>query len=299
MQIRYLLATVGGLLPVSIADATGPQSWCGIGTPSEQTAKDLDTLRAAEVSSRRSPWARRQVINIPIHLHGVLDPNADPNSITGDMMAGQFDVMNQAYAPHGIQFTLVTMTMVTDSTLANFNTTAFYEDPEADEYRISYLKACRNGGYDELNIWFYTNLEAGLNGVCSLPDTTSQITNLWRDGCHIVAGTMPGGDRESYNVGFTAVHETGHWLGLLHPWGDTTGDCDGVGDRVDDTPAQSQPVFGCPATPQNSCPGQDGFDNADNYMDYADDTCYGSQKFTLGQEIRMHSSYSLLRSILN
>ncbi|KAK7752561.1 hypothetical protein SLS62_005529 [Diatrype stigma] len=227
-----------------------------------------------------------------------MDPNSDPESITGESMQAQFDVMNEAYEPYGIQFTLTSMDRVTDTTLANFNTTAFFQDPEADTSRASYLQATRQGAYNELNIWFYTNLEDGLNGVCTLPETNYQDSDLWRDGCHVAAGTMPGGDRQGYNVGFTAVHETGHWLGLLHPWGDTEGDCGGDGDRVNDTPAQSRPVFGCPSTPQNSCPGQQGVDNADNYMDYADDTCYDRQKFTIGQEIRMHSSYTQLRSVV-
>lgn len=298
MQVTYFAATIS-LLSTVIADATSPLSWCGIGAPSEQTLKDLDTVRATEIAARRSPWVRQQTIEVPIHMHGVLDPDADPESISGERMKAQFDVMNEAYAPYGIQFTLATMDVVNDTALANFNTTAFFEDKEADAYRSSYLQTTRKGGYNELNIWFYSDMQDGLNGLCTLPQANFQDADLWNDGCHVVAGTMPGGDREGYNVGFTAVHETGHWLGLLHPWGDSTGNCDGDGDKVNDTPAQSEPVFGCPKTPQNSCPGQKGVDNADNYMDYADDTCYDSQKFTLGQEIRMHSSYTQLRSVVS
>ncbi|RYP56577.1 hypothetical protein DL771_011756 [Monosporascus sp. 5C6A] len=293
MQIKHILAAVG-LVPPGLADSTGPRSWCGIAAPSEQISKDLDSLRAFEIASRPSVWIQQQTINIPIHLHGVLDPDADSESITTETLRAQFDVMNEAYGPYGIQFTLLTMDRVTDSRLANFNT-SFFRDPDTDPYRLSYLKATRKGDYSELNIWLYTSMGDGLNGVCTLPQANFPAEELWRDGCHVAAGTMPGGDRKRYNVGFTAVHETGHWLGLLHPWGD--GDCGGAGDRVDDTPPQSMPVFGCPESPQNSCPGRGSGDNADNYMDYADDTCYDSQKFTAGQQIRMHSSYTQLRSV--
>ncbi|RYP08946.1 hypothetical protein DL764_001557 [Monosporascus ibericus] len=295
MKIKHIFAAIS-LAPLGLADSTSPHSWCGIEAPSEQTSKDLDSLRAFEIASRPSIWIQQQNINIPIHLHGVLDPEADSESITAESLRAQLDVMNQAYGPYGIQFTLLTMDRVTDSRLANFNT-SFFRDPEADQYRLNYLKTTRKGDYSELNIWLYTSLGDGLNGVCTLPQANYPVEELWRDGCHVAAGTMPGGDRERYNVGFTAVHETGHWLGLLHPWGGGDGDCDGAGDGVDDTPPQSMPVFGCPATQQNSCPDRTGVDSADNYMDYADDTCYDAQKFTVGQQIRMHSSYTQLRSL--
>ena len=291
---RFLASMVW--LTLSIADATSPQAWCGIEAPSEETLKSLDTLRATELVSRRSPWVRRETINIPVHFHGVIDPDADRFSTSAEKLQSQIDVLNKAYGPHGIQFTMASSGQVTDSKLAYFDTTSFFSNPDSDPSRVEYLKQTRKGGYNELNIYLYTKLGSGFNGVCLMPQANFPEKDLWRDGCHLLAGTMPGGNLTGYNIGFTAVHETGHWMGLLHPWGEKEGQCSGPGDRVDDTPVQSKPVFGCPKTPQNSCPGQAGVDNADNYMDYAEDTCYRKQKFTLGQEIRMHSSYIQLRS---
>ena len=285
-------------LATTIADSTSPQAWCGIGEPPEQALKDLETLRAYEIASRRSPRDRRETIIIPVHFHGVVDPSADFYSTSASKMTNQLNVLNDAYGPYGIQFTLASTGQVTNAHLATFNTSTFFADPDSDPDRLAYLKATRKGAYNELNIYLYSNMDPGINGVCPLPQANYAEEDLWRDACHIAAGTMPGGDRKGYNVGFTAVHETGHWLGLLHPWGNTEGHCDGPGDGVDDTPAQSRPVFGCPTTPQNSCPDQKCVDNADNYMDDADDTCFKSQKFTPGQELRMHSSYTHLRSAL-
>ncbi len=83
-----------------------------------------------------------------------------------------------------------------------------------------------------------------------------------------------------YNKGRTLVHETGHWLGLRHIWGD--GPCN-ADDFVSDTPPAPAPNRGCP-TNQLSC------DNVrpmmvQNYMDYTDDACMNI--FTQGQKTRM------------
>ncbi|MCS6818989.1 MAG: M43 family zinc metalloprotease, partial [Chitinophagales bacterium] len=53
--------------------------------------------------------------------------------------------------------------------------------------------------------------------------------------------------------GRTIVHEVGHWLGLLHIWGNRAGCYDGTfntTDFIDDTPDQYDKYFGCPTYPQ-------------------------------------------------
>ena len=57
------------------------------------------------------------------------------------------------------------------------------------------------------------------------------------------------------NLGATAAHEMGHWLGLLHTFEDETCDAASWGDYVADTPQQAVPTEGCPARgSQDSCP---------------------------------------------
>lgn len=104
-------------------------------------------------------------------------------------------------------------------------------------------------------------------------------------------GTANGG------TGATTSHETGHWLGLRHIWGDDSCASDGV----DDTPIHGGPNFsgvGCFPLPKPALcyspvglQGQDSIDavfNRDqrgemwmNFMDYTDDNCLWM--FTKGQ----------------
>jgi len=90
--------------------------------------------------------------------------------------------------------------------------------------------------------------------------------------------------------GYTAVHEVGHWFGLLHTFEGRS--CDGPGDYVDDTPQQETDTAGCP-TGKDSCPDVVGSDMVSNFMDYSSDDCY--QKFTDGQRRRMFDMWNQFR----
>ncbi|MFT6960696.1 MAG: PKD repeat protein [Flammeovirgaceae bacterium] len=89
-----------------------------------------------------------------------------------------------------------------------------------------------------------------------------------------------------FNLGRTATHEVGHWLGLRHIWGD--GGC-GVDDYVTDTPNSGGSNGGCPSDSQNTCTdaSDDEPDMWENYMDYTNDACM--YMFSTGQEDRMQT----------
>ncbi|GAB4045974.1 M43 family zinc metalloprotease [Spirosoma litoris] len=82
-----------------------------------------------------------------------------------------------------------------------------------------------------------------------------------------------------FNLGRTLSHETGHWLGLRHIWGDTNcGD-----DFCADTPPQASASSGCQVG-RVSC----GATNmVQNYMDYSNDACFNI--FTLNQKDRIRA----------
>ena len=86
-----------------------------------------------------------------------------------------------------------------------------------------------------------------------------------------------------YNKGRTLSHETGHWLGLRHIWGD--GNC--ADDFVSDTPPEASASSGCPVG-RFTC----GTTNMiENYMDYTNDACMNI--FTAGQKTRMQAVMQL------
>jgi hypothetical protein len=108
-----------------------------------------------------------------------------------------------------------------------------------------------------LNIWV-CNMDK-LAGYASLPG--SDIT---KDGLVLDFGAFAAINSGSgYDMGKTAVHEVGHWLGLKHLWGDTyCGD-----DGVSDTPKQASYTVGCPGSIRITCGNGPYGDMYMNYMD--------------------------------
>lgn len=119
-----------------------------------------------------------------------------------------------------------------------------------------------------LNIWI-CNLRF-VSGYASVPGDEAA-----RDGIVLNYGAL----------GKTIVHETGHWLGLKHIWGDQNCGDDGIAD----TPQQSTATPGCPSGIRISCSnGPDG-DMYMNYMDVTKDACVNL--FTKGQKQRMQALF--------
>ncbi len=126
-----------------------------------------------------------------------------------------------------------------------------------------------------LNIWV-GNMESVI-GYSSVPGGDAD-----RDGIVLAFGAFGTINTSgSYNLGRTAVHEAGHWLGLKHIWGDTYCGTD----MVDDTPQQGNFTPGCPTAFRSSCGNGATGDMYMNFMDYTSDACVNL--FSVGQKKRM------------
>lgn len=240
-------------------------------------------------ASHRAGLASRSVassINVDLYMH-IITKASDANTVTPAMALAQLNVMNQIYNQYGIKFNLKnTSTTINDAWAVG----ATSEDD------TSMKTALRRGGYSALNLYFQSDAANGVLGRCSLPTSIGSNpspSTYIADGCNIAAQTMPGGSIYGYNQGKTAVHETGHWLGLLHTFEGYS--CAGNGDFVADTPQESQSTNGCPTNPwKNTCGGtRGGVDPIHNFMDYSTDACY--TRFTPMQVARIKTLWPLYR----
>lgn len=123
----------------------------------------------------------------------------------------------------------------------------------------------------------------GLPGLDDKPNKSNEAT----DGMVIdyqafgSVAKVPGLNlKPQYNLGRSATHEMGHFLGLLHVWGD--GGCS-VDDFVDDTPNSDKDYLGnCNPVDFSSCGTNDMYQN---FLYYTDDACMNI--FSAGQVGRM------------
>jgi len=150
------------------------------------------------------------------------------------------------------------------------------------------------------NVWSvkFAASEVGLLGYAQFPDQTGlqgipANSPASTDGvviAYFTCGSSSKGNfpvlQAPYDKGRTLTHETGHWLGLRHIWGD--GRC--ADDFVGDTPSQIGASSGCPNPLTQSCPGGQPA-MVQNYMDYSNDGC--KNIYTQGQKDRMRAAIEL------
>ncbi|KAH8910356.1 zincin [Coniochaeta sp. PMI_546] len=262
----------------ALAAATPKPFGCGTPEPSQEHVRISQKFAAQEKEFAASGnLSIAATINVDVYFHVVASSTAVSDGyVTDKMLSDQLSVMNAAYAPHGISFTL----KGTDRTI-NSNWAS-------DGSELAMKKALRKGTYRSLNLYFLKDLGSNL-GYCYFPTSVKSGSNdFYYDGCSILSSSLPGGSTANYNLGGTVTHEVGHWFGLYHTF---QGGCTGSGDSVSDTPAQASASSGCPIG-RDSCPSQAGLDPIHNYMDYS--ACY--EEFTAGQQTRMYSFFNTYRA---
>jgi hypothetical protein len=257
-------------------------SRCGTPTPHAATLQYIDerlsefeALRGAGPSMERVGGS----VTVSVWVHVI---NKGTGIANGDIPQSQIDnqiaVLNAAYAgstggfatPY--RFVLAGVDRTTNAT--------WYTMSPGSTAESQAKAALHRGDAKTLNL-YTANPGGGLLGWATFPWSYSSAP--LSDGVVILFSSVPGGTAAPYNLGDTATHEIGHWLGLYHTF---QGGCNGSGDSVSDTAAERSPAYGCPVG-LDSCRNKTGRDPIENFMDYSDDSCM--YLFTSGQSTRMDS----------
>jgi len=248
---------------------------CGTVTPPptvlESVQEELDRFKAT------SP-IQRDIVNVQVAFHVIHSLSGNGN-ISDLMIYNQINVLNEAYEQYNIIFTLSSI----DRT-ANDN---WFSDMES--YEQQYKQQLNIDPAHHLNI--YTGNMPGLLGWSYMPYSWSE--SYYMHGVCLSYTCLPGGTYP-YNLGKTASHEVGHYLGLLHTFDNG---CNAPGDYVNDTPYQDDGnnIYTCNPN-LDTCPNQLGTDPVHNYMNYVDDACL--TEFTNGQSERMDEMIAQYRPSL-
>nr|WP_295928619.1 T9SS type A sorting domain-containing protein [uncultured Dyadobacter sp.] len=269
--------------------------------------------------SARARTAAGETVTIPVVVHVVhnrtdkVAGGAGNSNISDAQIQSQIDVLNEDYGntsgykgfytdslgvDTGIRFKLAAI-------VRTYNGTSQFS-PITDAGNLADISpAWFTNRY--LNIWVtrlndrylgtsqfpvVTELNSRTNGLAT---TENEETDALTDGV-IIDYRYFGRNSDAitsriYNLGRTTTHEVGHWLGLIHIWGDSTCGTD----YCDDTPTANtknettdiscSPVY-------SQCRSNVVTRNMiENYMDYSPDVCMSI--FTNDQKERMHAVLAL------
>jgi Pregnancy-associated plasma protein-A len=251
---------------------------CATPTPLEAEIERVETEMAEWLSEHDWDFSDRAPIVVSVWFHVIRRGTGISNGdIPQSWIDAQMTVLNNAFsgatggAATPFSFTLAGVTRTTNST--------WFTMGAGSSAEAAAKAALRRGDARTLNI--YTAAPGGgLLGWATFPWWYAGAPT--DDGVVILYSTMPGGSAAPYNLGDTATHEVGHWVGLYHTF---QGGCSVNGDFVSDTPAERSAAFGCP-TGRNTC-SSTGVDPITNFMDYTDDSCMF--RFSAGQATRAES----------
>lgn len=233
-----------------------------------------------------------QVITIPVVVHVVY--SSEQQNITDEQIHSQIDALNRDFRIQNddlidvdpdfsdlitdaeIEFKLASIDAEGFST-SGITRTSTSHGPfgNADIYSTDKGGKDLWGTNEYLNVWV-CDLAPGRLGQSSVPSIIDEQDGIVID--YLNFGTIDVDDE--YAFGRTAVHEVGHWLGLLHLQGLTSSCSDD--DGIDDTPNQLTDYTSCNIN-RDDCGTKDMMQN---FMQSGADVCL--LFFTEGQVIKMN-----------
>lgn len=247
---------------------------------------------------------------VPVVVHVIHDSGTE--NISDKVILSQIDVLNEDFGNYGpldndgravdtrIRFCLAKIDPDGNPTSGIIRIQSAYTDMQSNnEMLMKNLSRWDQRRY--FNIWIVRSIDgaSGIQGYSYLPSETGG-PGFSGDGLVLVAkfvGRFNPLSPASYNRGRTAVHESGHYLDMLHTWGHDDpgrGGCNDD-DGIDDTPVCSLAYYSAPPV----CPHPLQCGNTrmiENYLDYSYDLCM--KIFTEGQKMKMRSSLLIYRSTL-
>ncbi len=232
---------------------------------------------------------------IPVVFHVIKKTDGTTGAITPALIQSQVDILNedfnaQANTPGAggnnakLQFVLAKLdpngNPTTGIDVVTNNT--YFADPGSSGQNAM-KRALKWDPTRFFNI--YTN-NAGGGGILGYATFPAQEAGGPEDGVVLnwvyVGRNAPGG--APYNLGRTATHEVGHYLGLYHTFQSGCGSANAPytsGDIIGDTAREAQANYGCTAV-ASGCGGNSPIEN---YMDYSQDQCM--TKLRIGDSMRL------------
>ncbi|HJW31170.1 MAG TPA: zinc metalloprotease [Saprospiraceae bacterium] len=287
------------------------QDPCGSPQALERHLKEVPGMRAfmdkylSDLANRIKnfpfhPDLHRSAVTVPVVVH-VIYKNATENISDANIQA-QINIMNDAYRKRNtaannaipaafkgyaddtyIQFRLASRDPFGKPTtgITRKSTTKGFYDSVGEEAKLPPYGVINWDPKRYLNIWVCDLRFSGSDGALGYSSFPWDTIKLY-DGIVMDFGCFgPGSATANYQKGMVLVHESGHFFGLRHIWGDANcGD-----DFVSDTPTQQAPNFGDPTFPHVSCSNGPNGDMFMNHMDYVNDA--SKLMFTTGQRARM------------
>ncbi len=276
----------------------------------EQIEREIQNFIANNPNGNQN----RAVITIPVVFHVIHNGDAlgTGENIPDQQLLDQLDQLNLDFRAQNTDFGSVPAQFAGDAVDMEIEFCLAQVDPNGNPTSgitrtdLGVAEWTSTGAFDSgakpstiwdrdryMNFWTarFGGGSSGLLGYAQFPGGAANTDGVVHAYYSVGSMANPAPSGAPFNLGRTATHEVGHYLGLYHIWGDDGTACTGS-DQVADTPNQAGASSGCPGV-TNNC----GSDNMTmNYMDYTDDACM--YMFTNGQKARTDAVLAGSRSSL-